>query len=85
MKQELRSTKFGKYGGQFVPEVLMPALEELTEQYEKYKDVKLSCVGSIAFYFSDILRAVAAKKGVYIETIIETPIAALTLYHLGEK
>ncbi len=31
-------TKFGKCGGQFVPEVLMPALEELTEQYEKYKD-----------------------------------------------
>lgn len=38
MKQELTSGKFGKYGGQFVPEVLMPALEELTEQYEKYKD-----------------------------------------------
>ena len=38
MKQESRSTKFGKYGGQFVPEVLMPALEELTEQYEKHKD-----------------------------------------------
>jgi tryptophan synthase beta chain len=38
MKQELRSNKFGKYGGQFVPEVLMPALEELTEQYEKYRD-----------------------------------------------
>ena len=34
----LDSTKFGKYGGQFVPEVLMPALSELTEQYEKYKD-----------------------------------------------
>ncbi|MFZ3059512.1 MAG: tryptophan synthase subunit beta [Candidatus Methanoperedens sp.] len=38
MKQELKQTKFGKYGGQFVPEVLMPAIEELTEQYEKYKD-----------------------------------------------
>jgi tryptophan synthase beta chain len=38
MKQQIKSTKFGKYGGQFVPEVLMPALEELTEQYEKYKD-----------------------------------------------
>lgn len=35
---EIRSTKFGKYGGQYVPEVLMPALEELTEQYEKYRD-----------------------------------------------
>jgi tryptophan synthase beta chain len=25
--------KFGKYGGQFVPEVLMPALEELEKAY----------------------------------------------------
>ncbi|KCZ71185.1 tryptophan synthase, beta chain [Candidatus Methanoperedens nitroreducens] len=38
MKQEIRSTKFGRYGGQFVPEILMPALEELTEQYERYRD-----------------------------------------------
>ncbi len=38
MKQELTSAKFGKYGGQFVPEVLMPALEELTDYYEKYRD-----------------------------------------------
>lgn len=29
--------KYGKYGGQFVPETLMPALEELEEGYEKYK------------------------------------------------
>lgn len=29
--------KYGKYGGQYVPEVLMPALEELEEAYEKYK------------------------------------------------
>jgi len=28
--------KFGEYGGQYVPEVLMPALEELTEAYERY-------------------------------------------------
>lgn len=53
----------------------------------KYEHVnlKLSCVGSVAFYFSNILRAVAANKGVQIETIIETPIAALTLYHLKEE
>jgi len=30
--------KFGKYGGQFAPEVLMPALEELAEGYERYKN-----------------------------------------------
>ncbi|MEF8818666.1 MAG: tryptophan synthase subunit beta [Haloferacaceae archaeon] len=28
--------KFGDYGGQYVPEVLMPALEELTDAYERY-------------------------------------------------
>jgi len=30
--------KFGKYGGQFAPEVLMPALEDLAEGYERYKN-----------------------------------------------
>ena len=26
------STKFGIYGGQFIPEILMPAIEELTTE-----------------------------------------------------
>lgn len=30
--------KYGDYGGQYVPEVLMPALEELDEEYAKLKD-----------------------------------------------
>ncbi len=29
-------TKFGPYGGQYVPEALMPAIEELTDAYERY-------------------------------------------------
>jgi len=28
--------KFGEYGGQYVPEALMPAIEELTDAYERY-------------------------------------------------
>ena len=28
--------KFGEYGGQFVPEALMPAIEELTDAYRRY-------------------------------------------------
>jgi len=32
--------KFGKYGGAFVPELLIPALEELEEAFLKYKDDK---------------------------------------------
>ncbi|MDW5562499.1 MAG: tryptophan synthase subunit beta [Methanomassiliicoccus sp.] len=30
-------TRFGQYGGQYVPEILMPALEELEKAYEKAK------------------------------------------------
>jgi len=29
---------FGEFGGRFVPETLIPALDELTERYEKVKD-----------------------------------------------
>ncbi|WP_414469080.1 tryptophan synthase subunit beta [Methanobacterium sp. ACI-7] len=32
--------KYGKYGGAFVPELLIPALEELEEAFLKYKDDK---------------------------------------------
>nr|WP_092813257.1 tryptophan synthase subunit beta [Halopenitus malekzadehii] len=28
--------KFGRYGGQYVPEALMPAIEELTDAYQRY-------------------------------------------------
>jgi tryptophan synthase beta chain len=31
---------FGNYGGQFVPETLMPVLDELTQAYQKIKDDK---------------------------------------------
>lgn len=30
--------KFGRFGGRYVPETLMPALDELTDAYEKLKD-----------------------------------------------
>ncbi|BEU87748.1 tryptophan synthase subunit beta [Selenomonas sp. TAMA-11512] len=30
--------RFGKYGGQYVPEIVMPALAELEEAYDRYKE-----------------------------------------------
>jgi glucosamine kinase len=53
-------------------------------KYPQYKNVKLSCTGSVAYYYSNILRSVAESRGVNIDKIVETPIAGLTLYHLGE-
>lgn len=34
----MKRSMYGRYGGQFVPEVLMPALTELEEAYERYRE-----------------------------------------------
>jgi tryptophan synthase beta chain len=34
--RERTERKFGEYGGQYVPEALMPAIEELEDAYERY-------------------------------------------------
>ena len=50
-------------------------------KYPDYKQLKIHFTGSVAFYYSDILRQVANDKGVTVKNIMETPIAGLTLYH----
>ena len=44
-------------------------------------DLPFSFAGSIAWYFSDILREVGKNCGVHIENIVQSPIAGLALYH----
>jgi glucosamine kinase len=51
-------------------------------KYPVHKSLKLGVVGSVGFYFSNILKRVADSKGVEIDTVIESPIAGLALYHL---
>ena len=50
-------------------------------KYEGFRDLKVHFVGSIAFYYSDLLRQVANDKGIAVKNILETPIAGLTLFH----
>ncbi len=73
---------------QFVKDLVAGCFQQFFDKhickYKMHKDVKLSCVGSVAYYYSNILRAVAVNKGVNIDTIIETPIAGLTLFHESE-
>ena len=38
MEKVAKKGRFGAYGGQYVPEIVMPALEELEAAYHKYKD-----------------------------------------------
>jgi glucosamine kinase len=55
--------------------------EKYLAKYENYQQYKVHFVGSVAFYYSDILRQVANDKGVAVRNILESPIAGLTLYH----
>jgi glucosamine kinase len=50
-------------------------------KYANHKEVKMSCVGSVAYYYGDTLRSIASKRGVSIDKIIESPIRDLAVYH----
>lgn len=50
-------------------------------KYENYQNYKVHFTGSIAFYFNDLIRKVAADRGITVKNILEGPIAGLTLYH----
>ncbi|MCU0382565.1 MAG: N-acetylglucosamine kinase [Cyclobacteriaceae bacterium] len=56
-------------------------LERNVMKYNRYEQVKVHFTGSIAFYFSNQLRQVAAAKNISVQHIVESPIAGLTLYH----
>jgi len=55
--------------------------ENTVMKYENYQSLKVHFTGSIAFYFSDVLRQVANDKGLTVKNILEGPIAGLALYH----
>jgi hypothetical protein len=58
--------------------------EKNVMKYNRYDKLKVHFTGSVAFYFSDILRQVAIDKGIAVKNILESPIAGLTLYHKQE-
>jgi glucosamine kinase len=50
--------------------------------YENYKNYNLGFIGSIAYFYQDILREVAAEYGVTITNINRCPIDELVKYHI---
>jgi len=50
-------------------------------RYKNYQNKPVNFVGSIAYYNNDVLRQIGNDLGIQINTILETPIAGLTLYH----
>ncbi|MFI5149643.1 MAG: N-acetylglucosamine kinase [Bacteroidia bacterium] len=73
-----------QYCVDLVSERFRKFFEQHIIRYPGYKALHISFCGSVAFWFSNILRAVAEEKGIVIDRIVETPMAGLCLYHLGE-
>jgi N-acetylglucosamine kinase-like BadF-type ATPase len=50
-------------------------------KYDNYTAHPIHFTGSVAFYYSNVLRQVANDQGLFVKNIVEAPIAGLTLYH----
>ncbi|MCW3161917.1 BadF/BadG/BcrA/BcrD ATPase family protein [Chryseobacterium oryctis] len=50
--------------------------------YEEAKDVEINFIGSIAYYYENILRAAAAEFNLNIGNIVQKPIESLVNYHI---
>ncbi len=57
-------------------------LEKHVCMYPDYKVMQVHFVGSVAYFFSDILKKTARAKGIKIGKILPYPIEGLTEYHL---
>lgn len=55
--------------------------ENCVTRYANYKSVQIGFIGSIAYFFQDILKKVAEDKGVTITKIIRNPLEDLAEYH----
>jgi len=50
-------------------------------KYTNYKTIPFSALGSIAYYFQDILKEVAGEYGIKVSRILQSPMEGLIEYH----
>jgi glucosamine kinase len=64
---------------------LLGAFKQYFESFiltiDGYPNYSISLLGSIAFYFNDLLRKIAQEYGLHLHLVAENAIAGLSLYH----
>ena len=50
-------------------------------QYENYQNLKVNLIGSVAFYYKEVLAEAAEAMGIQVGTIIQSPMEGLIKYH----
>lgn len=64
-----------------VEKCFLEFFEKYILRYPMCHEVSVNFVGSVAFYYKDLLTKVADKQGINIGRVLETPIAGLVDYH----
>jgi len=68
-----------------IREMIYQNFEEFFERhvvkYKGHMELPVNFVGSVAFYFADILKQAAKKYGLHVQTIIQSPSEGLIKYH----
>lgn len=50
-------------------------------QYENYQNLKVNLIGSVAYYYKEVLAEAALAMGIQLGTIIQSPMEGLIKYH----
>lgn len=71
-----------KYCKSLVSASIQSFFDAHLNHYKKYSDYPLGVIGSIGYYYKDILEDIASKNGFTLKKIIKSPIAELVKYHI---
>jgi N-acetylglucosamine kinase-like BadF-type ATPase len=71
-----------QYAHDIVKDAFNDLFRKLVSNYPDYKKYPFNCVGSIGYYFRDILEDVANEYGMQLGRIEKSPIEDLVTYHL---
>ena len=58
-------------------------IDEQIRKYPNHENLTVSFVGSIAWYYKDILQETAAENKLHVGTILKSPMEGLIRFHLN--
>lgn len=70
------------YFQQMVFDEMMNFFDYQVLPYEEAKDAEINFIGSIAYYYENILRSAAAKLNLNVGHVVQKPIESLVNYHI---
>jgi hypothetical protein len=87
--------QFCKYVGdnrhrnQYFHDLMLGAFKDffkaIVSHYPEYAKYKLNCVGSVGYFYQDLLSEAAKEYGMELGAIMRAPMEGLIRYHISER